>query len=54
MRGLAITRTAIEHPTSSPVTYSLELKYNPVRLGPLTPPAFERARLLVGVNEWTG
>ena len=54
MRGLAITRTAKKHTSSYPLSISAGLKYNPVAMKYLTPPAFERTRLLVEVKEWTG
>jgi hypothetical protein len=54
MEGLAITRTAIKHTTSYPLSISPRLKYNPVALEVLTPPALQRTGLPVEVKEWTG
>jgi hypothetical protein len=54
MRGLAITLTAIKHTSYNPVSSSAGLMYNPAALDVLTPTAFERIRLLMGVNKWTG
>ena len=48
--GLAITRTAIKHTSSNPVSISPRLKYNPVALDVLTPPALQRTGLPVGVK----
>lgn len=52
--GLAITRTAIKHTTSNPLSSSARLMYNPDAMKCLTPPALQRTRLLVEVKEWTG
>ena len=54
MRGLTITRTAKKHTTSNPLSISARLMYNPDAMKCLTPPALQRTRLLVEVNEWTG
>lgn len=54
MRGLAITRTAIKHTSSNPVSRSAGLMYNPTALDVLTPPALHRTGLPVEVKEWTG
>ena len=54
MEGLAITRTAKKHTSSYPLSSSAGLMYNPDAMKCLTPPAFQRTRLLVEVKEWTG
>ena len=52
--GLIFSNKIEFHTNFNPVSISAGLMYNPGALGSLTPPAFQRTRLLVEVNDWTG
>jgi len=54
MRGLAITLDKKRYTNYYPLSGRLELKDNPTVMKWLTPRVFQRIRLLMGVNKWTG
>ena len=54
MRGLVFSHEHYNYMTSDTHSMSAGLMYNPDAMKCQTPPAFQRIRLLMEVNEWTG